>query len=93
MRIGVVFPQTEIGQDPGAVREYAQAAEDLGFSHLLVYDHVLGADRRIYKDWKGPYDSTSLFHEPFVLFGYLAGLTKRLELVTGVIILPQRQTA
>ena len=93
MRIGVVFPQTEIGQDPGAVREYAQAAEDLGFSHLLVYDHVLGADRRIYTEWKGPYDSTSLFHEPFVLFGYLAGLTKRLELVTGVIILPQRQTA
>lgn len=93
MRIGVVFPQTEIGRDPGAVRDYAQTVEELGFNHLLVYDHVLGADREVYTDWKGPYDSKSLFHEPFVLFGYLAGITKKLELVTGVIILPQRQTA
>lgn len=92
MRIGVVFPQTEIGADPGAVREYAQAAEELGYSHLLVYDHVLGADTTNRPEWRGPYTSRTMFHEPFVLFGYLAGLTQRLELVTGVIILPQRQT-
>src|SRR5215470_10002520 len=93
MRIGVVFPQTEIGSDVGAVREYAQAAEELGYSHILAYDHVLGASTATRPDWRGPYTSESQFHEPFVLFGYLAGLTRRIELVTGVIILPQRQTA
>lgn len=92
MRIGVVFPQTEIGPDPGAVRDYAQAAEGLGYSHLLVYDHVIGASTANRPNWTGPYTSESQFHEPFVLFGYLAGLTQKLELVTGVIILPQRQT-
>src|SRR6188508_792724 len=93
MRIGVVFPQTEIGEDPIAIRDYAQAAEELGYQHLLIYDHVLGASTASRPDWRGPYTSDTLFHEPFVLFGYLAGLTKRIELVTGVIILPQRQTA
>lgn len=92
MRIGVVFPQTEIGSDPGAVREYAQAAEEMGYSHILAYDHVLGANVATRPGWRGPYTSETLFHEPFVLFGYLAGLTQRIELVTGVIILPQRQT-
>ena len=93
MRIGVVFPQTEIGVDPIAIRDYAQATEELGYRHLLIYDHVLGASTANRPDWRGPYTSDTLFHEPFVLFGYLAGLTKRIELVTGVIILPQRQTA
>ena len=93
MQIGVVFPQTEIGSDPAAVRDYAQAAEDLGYSHILVYDHVLGASREARPSWRGPYDHNSQFHEPFVLFGYLAGVTSRIELVTGIIILPQRQTA
>lgn len=93
MRIGVVFPQTEIGDDPIAIRDYAQAAEALGYQHLLIYDHVLGASTANRPDWRGPYTSDTLFHEPFVLFGYLAGLTQRLELVTGVIVLPQRQTA
>ncbi|HYP39115.1 MAG TPA: LLM class F420-dependent oxidoreductase [Chloroflexia bacterium] len=93
MRIGVVFPQTEIGTDPMVIRDYAQAAEDLGYSHLLVYDHVLGASTANRPDWRGPYTSDTQFHEPFVLFGYLAGMTERIELVTGVIILPQRQTA
>jgi len=93
MRIGVVFPQTEIGDDPIAIRDYAQAAEALGYQHLLIYDHVLGASTANRPDWSGPYTSDTLFHEPFVLFGYLAGLTQRIELVTGVIILPQRQTA
>jgi probable F420-dependent oxidoreductase len=92
MRIGVVFPQTEITADPIAVRDYAQAAEALGYTHLLAYDHVVGADTTHYRDWRGPYTYRSLFHEPLVLFGYLAGLTQRLEFVTGILILPQRQT-
>ena len=93
MQIGVVFPQTEIGSDPGAVREFAQAAEAAGYSHLLAFDHVLGANAASRPGYSGPYDSTSLFHEPFVLYGYLAGLTKTIGLTTGVIIMSQRQTA
>jgi probable F420-dependent oxidoreductase len=92
MQIGVVFPQTEIGADVVAVRTYAQQVEQLGFRHLLAYDHVLGADPRVHTGWQGPYDVDTTFHEPLVLFGYLAALTS-LELVTGIIILPQRQTA
>ena len=92
MQIGVVFPQTELGGDVGAVRAYAQGVEQLGYAHLLAYDHVLGADPAIHTGWAGPYDSHTTFHEPFVLFGYVAALTQ-LEVVTGIIILPQRQTA
>jgi probable F420-dependent oxidoreductase len=91
MRIGVVFPQTEIGGDVGAVRAYAQGAEELGFSHVLAYDHVVGADPEVHKGWNGPYDVHTTFHEPMVLYGYLAAVTS-MELVTGIIILPQRQT-
>ena len=93
MRIGVVFPQTEIGNDPLAIRDYAQTAEGLGFSHVLVYDHVLGANPDRPGGWTGPYTHQTPFHEVFVLLGYLAGLTHHLELVTGILILPQRQTA
>jgi probable F420-dependent oxidoreductase len=93
MKIGVVFPQTEIGNDPVAIRDYAQTAEGLGFSHLLAYDHVLGANPERPGGWSGPYTHLTPFHEVLVLFGYLAGLTKHLELVTGILILPQRQTA
>ncbi|MFC7640741.1 LLM class F420-dependent oxidoreductase [Streptosporangium lutulentum] len=92
MRIGVVFPQTEIGPDVGAVRAYAQGVEELGFRHLMAYDHVVGADPAVHQGWQGVYDVESTFHEPMVLFGYLAALTS-LELVTAIIILPQRQTA
>ena len=92
MNIGVVFPQTEIGAGAGAVRSYATGVEELGFTHLLAYDHVLGADPAVHEGWNGPYDISTTFHEPLVLFGYLAALTS-LELVTGIIILPQRQTA
>lgn len=93
MRVGVVFPQTEIGPDAGVVREYATVTEEVGYDHLLVYDHVLGASVTNRPDWRGPYTEQHQFHEPFVLFGFLAGFTTRLEMVTGVIILPQRQTA
>jgi probable F420-dependent oxidoreductase len=91
MNIGVTFPQNEIGADPLAIRDYAQAAEGLGYSHLIVYDHVLGADPTGRPNWQG-YTYKDMFHEPFVLFGYLAALTQ-LELVTAVLVLPQRQTA
>ena len=91
MRIGVVFPQTEIGADAGAVRAYAEHVEGLGFAHLLAYDHVVGADPKIHVGWNGPYDLHSNFHEPLVTFGYLAAVTTSLELVTGIVILPQRQ--
>ena len=93
MKLGVTFPQTEIGSDPSVVRDFAQAAEDLGYDYLLAYDHVLGADPTRPGGWTGPYSVDTNFHEPFVLFGWLAGLTSRIELTTGVIILPQRQTA
>ena len=93
MKLGAIFPQTEIGSDPVAVRDFAQAAEDLGYSHLIVFDHVLGADTAHYTNWQGPYTKDDMFHEPMVLFGYLAGITQRLELVTAVIILGQRNTA
>ena len=93
MQLGVVFPQNEIGEDPGAVRAFAEAAEGLGYAHLIFYDHVLGADTNRRPDWQGPYSHKDVFHEPMVTFGYLAALTSRIELVTAVIILPQRQTA
>ena len=92
MGYGAVFPQTEIGIDPIAIRDYAQAVEGLGYDYLLAYDHVLGAD----PEGRGgtwPYTYMSTFHEPLALFCYLAGLTGRIELVSGVVILPQRQTA
>ena len=92
MRIGVVFPQTEIGTDPYFIKDYGQTAEELGFSHILAYDHVIGANPASRPNWKPPYSHLDSFHEPFVLFGYLAGVTKKIELVTGIIILPQRQT-
>ncbi|MBK8048079.1 MAG: LLM class F420-dependent oxidoreductase [Anaerolineales bacterium] len=93
MKLGAVFPQTEIGNDPIAIRDYAQAVEGMGYDHLLVYDHVLGADTRTRPDWRGPYTSDTPFHEVFVLYAYLAALTTQIELVTGVLVLPQRQTA
>lgn len=93
MRVGVVFPQTELGGDAGAVRAYAQRVEELGYTHVLAYDHVVGADPTVHEGWNGPYDVHTTFHEPLVMFGYLAAITTTVELVTGVIILPQRQTA
>jgi probable F420-dependent oxidoreductase len=92
MRIGVTFPQTELGGDPQRVRTYATTVEELGYTHLLAYDHVLGADPTAHPGWSGPYDVDTTFHEPLVLFGFLAAITS-LELVTGIVILPQRPTA
>ena len=94
MKLGAIFPTTEIGSDPVAIRDWAQAAEGLGLSHVIAYDHVLGAvhegrEPRL----MGPYTEKEAFHEPFVLFAFLAGITTSLEFATGVLILPQRQTA
>ena len=93
MKIGVTFPQTEIGSDPAVLRDYAQAAEGLGLDHILAYDHVLGADASARPGWGARYTSGHQFHEPLVMFGYMAALTSKVEFITGILILPQRQTA
>jgi probable F420-dependent oxidoreductase len=93
MKIGVTFPQIEFGSDPAALRDYAQTAENLGYSHILAYDHILGANPEQYAPWRGPYTFQNPFLEPFVLFSYMAALTKAIHFTTGILILPQRQTA
>lgn len=93
MNIGVVFPQTEFPADRAAIRDYAQAVEDLGFTHILAYDHVLGANPDRPGGWRGPYTYQNPFFDPFVLYSYMTAVTGRLGFVTGILILPQRQTA
>src|SRR4026208_482846 len=93
MKIGVVFPQTEIGQDPAVIRDSAQAVESMGYTHILAFDSVVGANPNRPGGWDSQYTYQHAFHEPFVLFGFCAGVTRRIELVTGIVILPQRQTA
>ena len=94
MRIGAIYPQTELGGDVGAVKAFAQAAEDMGYDHLVIYDHVLGAEHTNREPkLAGPYENKDPFHEPLITYAYLAGVTERIELVTGVLVLPQRQTA
>ncbi len=92
MQIGVVFPQTELPTDVGSVRAYVEQVEKLGYQHILAYDHVLGADRAVHANWTGPYDIDTTFHEPFVLYGFIAAICS-LELVTGIIVAPHRQPA
>ncbi len=93
MRIGLLFPTLDLGSDFGGIRDYIETVEGLGYDHLLVPDHVMGAGLATRPDWNKPYDYTNPFHEPFALFGFIAGITTRLEMVSGVLILPQRQTA
>jgi probable F420-dependent oxidoreductase len=92
MDIGVIFPQTEVGGDRGAVRAIGQAVADLGYSHLAAYDHVLGADIAVHGDIGGPYTIDDTFREPLTMFAYLAGCTD-LAFATSILIGPQRQTA
>ncbi|MDO8362694.1 MAG: LLM class F420-dependent oxidoreductase [Actinomycetota bacterium] len=92
MQIGVVYPQTEMRGDPEAVRLFGAAAEQLGYDYLLAYDHVVGASHDREPALTGPYTEHDPFHDPFVLFAYLAGMTQRIEFATGILILPQRQT-
>jgi probable F420-dependent oxidoreductase len=93
MQVGAVFPQLEIGADPDAIANFVRTVEELGYDHLVIFDHVLGADANRPGGWRGAYDHRSMFHEPLVLYGYLAAITTRLKLATAVIVLPQRQTA
>ena len=94
MKFGVVFPQTQIGADPAVLRDFAQAAEGMGYHHILAYDHVLGANPdRPGWDLGRPYTYVDMFHEPFTLFSWMAGFTETIGFMTGVLILPQRQTA
>ena len=92
MQIGAVLPHNEIGNDPGAIKAYLQGVEALGMTHLLIYDHVMGADPDRPGGYRGPYDKDTAFHEPFTFFGFAAAVTSTIELVTTVLILPQRQT-
>ena len=92
MKIGLIYPQTEFGSDPAAIHDYAQLAEELGFSHIEAYDHVLGANPDRPGGWKGPYTFHHTFMEPLTLFSYMAAFTERLQFTTGIVILPQRQT-
>ena len=94
MDIGVAYPQIELRGDPAAVRQFGRAVEDLGFAHLLAYEHVLGAVHAGRNPpLSGPYDEHDPFHDPFVMFAYLAGITDRIRFTTGILVLPQRQTA
>ncbi len=93
MKIGVVYPQTEFGHDPIAIREYAQTIEGLGYTHVIAYDHILGANPNRPGGWQGPYTYENVFMEPLILFSFMAAVTQKLEFTTGIIILPQRQTA
>jgi probable F420-dependent oxidoreductase len=93
VRIGLTFPQSDLELDAGAVREFARTVEEMGFDHIVAYDHVLGAGRSKRPDWKGFHDEHDRFHEVLVLFGFLAAVTRNVELVTGILCLPQRQTA
>ena len=92
MKYGVVFPHNEIGSDPGAIKAFAQGAEAIGADHMLIYDHVLGADPRHHAG-RMAYNKDTQFHEPFTTLAYIAAVTERIGLMTTVLILPQRQTA
>ncbi len=92
MKVGVIYPQTELKGDPTAVHRIGLAAEELGYHHLLTYDHVLGATHDRAPKLTGPYTEKEPFHDPLVMFAYLAAITRRIEFVTGILILPQRQT-
>lgn len=91
MEFGILYPQTEYGSDPAAIRDFAQTAEELGFSHILTYEHVLGIDPDR-PGWKGIYSLEDPFHEPFSLFSFMAAVTEQISFLTSIVILPQRQT-
>jgi probable F420-dependent oxidoreductase len=92
MKLGAIFPINVIGTDPAAIRDYIVGVEEIGYDHMVIYDHVLGADASARANWGSRYSITDAFHEPFVVLGYASALTRRIGLVTGVLVLPQRQT-
>jgi probable F420-dependent oxidoreductase len=94
LKMGVVYPQLQLGDDPTATQAFGLGLDALGYDHLMAFDHVIGAvhaDRN--PPLAGPYTEEHPFHDPLVMFAFLAGQTSRLEFVTGVLVLPQRQTA
>ena len=94
MQIGAIFPQTEIGPDPAAIRDYVQAVEEMQFDYLFIADHVLGADPAHHEHVRGSYYTHhSVIHESLTTLAFIAALTTRIRLITGILILPQRQTA
>lgn len=93
IRVGAVFPTTEIGTDPDDVVAYMHGVERLGFDHVVLYDHVLGVSPSHHTGWSGRYSAKDAFHEPFVLMGFIAAVTTTIEMATGILVLPQRQTA
>ena len=94
MEIGVVYPQIELGGSPDALRRFATATEALGYDHIVAYDHVLGAVHEgRERPLSGPYTQHDPFHDPLMMFAYLAGITPQLGFFSGILILPQRQTA
>lgn len=93
MRLGAVYPQIELGGDPAALHAIGTGVDALGYDHLVLYDHVVGAVRAgRTRPLNGPYDEKDPFHDPFTAFAYLAAVTREIDLVTGILILPQRQT-
>jgi len=93
MKIGLIYPQNEFGNDPAAIKDFAQNAEALGYSHIIAYDHVLGAKPPDPDNWPGPYTFEHPFQSPFLLYAFMAAVTTKIEFATGILILPQRQTA
>jgi len=92
MRIGAVFPGIELGSDPAVIRDWVQAAEELGYEHCLVFDHLVGFAESPNPSYNGPITPGVIVHEPLVLLAFLAALTQRVTLFTGVLVLPMRQT-
>lgn len=90
MKIGVVFPHNEIGVNPDDIKAWAQGVESLGADHMVIYDHVLGADRNRPGGFQGLYDKDVAFHEPLTLFSYIAAITNKIKMVTAILISPQR---
>lgn len=94
VKVGIVFPTYEIGNDPGLIRDFVQGAEDLGYNHVVIYDHVLGADPANREGgWRGPHNKDNAFHEALTTIAYMAGITRRIGFLTAVLVLPQRQAS
>ncbi len=93
MQYGAFFPTRDMPADRAAIRDWAQAAEELGFDYIEVSDHVVGADRAAIPGFEGPYDVDDSFHETFTTIAYMAAITEKVGFSSGVLILPQRQTA
>jgi probable F420-dependent oxidoreductase len=92
MKVGVYFPQYELPSEADALKDYVQGVEELGYDHIVIMDHVIGANKASRPGWTGSYHLDTLFHEPFALIAFLSGVTSRLGFMTGVLVLPQRQT-